>query len=113
MTTATTPVSGLQTALTLFQSASFSATMQAVEAALKARFENSDADIVAVEDVFSALAEIPGLSELGDVAAAIKLLAFIGQFTASPPNGGLFGAIIDSLNGVVRPVDNPSGAIGG
>ncbi|MGD0762107.1 MAG: hypothetical protein ABR929_02760 [Roseiarcus sp.] len=113
MTTTTTSLSEMHTALTLFQSASFSAAMQAVEAALKARFENSDADIVAVEDVFSALAEIPSLSELGDVSAAIKLLVFIGQFTVSPPNGGFFGAIVDSLNGVVRPVDNPSGAIGG
>jgi len=113
MTTATTSVSNLQTAATFLQSPSFSAAIQAVEAALKAKFENSDADLVAVEDVFSALAEIPGLSELGDVSAAIKLLAFIGQFTVSAPNGGVLGAIIDSLEGVVRPVDNPSGAIGG
>jgi hypothetical protein len=113
MTTATTSVSEMQTALTLFQSASFSAAMQAVEAALKARFENSDADIVAVEDVLSALAEVPGLTELGDVSAAIKLLMFVHEFAQPQPNGGLLGAIFDSLDDVVRPVDDPSGAIGG
>jgi hypothetical protein len=113
MSTATTSISGLQSALTLLQSSVFSAAMKAVEAAVKAKFGNFDSDAVAIEDVLSTLAEVPGLSELGDVSAGIKLLMFIHEFAAPQPNGGLVGAILDSLDGVVRPVDNPSGAIGG
>jgi len=75
------------------------------------------------EDVAGALAAV-GVPFAADADLAIMALAWIVAHGATapstaypsigaPPNGGIIGAFLDSLRGVVRPVDNPSGAIGG
>jgi hypothetical protein len=97
--------------LTMLESAEFKTTMSEIKAAWAARFGDISADEIAVEDVLALLGKIPGLSVLGELSTAIKAVVILSQFAQSPPNGGILGAFFDSVNGVVRPVDNPGGAV--
>jgi predicted DNA-binding protein len=123
MTTATTLPEEIEAGLSLLVSDSFKATATAVKTVVAERFANLDDAAVAIEDVLgeiksaATILPIPGLAEIGaiagDIDCGIKVLMILKALGGGQQNGGVFGAFADSLNGVVRPVDNPSGAIGG
>jgi hypothetical protein len=94
-----------------------------IEKAIGDHLSNFQDDALVAEDFAKALAAI-NVPFAADADLAIMAIAWIvahGDAASStaypslqpPPNGGLVGAFLDSLRGVVRPVANPSGAIGG
>jgi hypothetical protein len=121
--TATITSSELQSGLALLVSDSFKATVGAVKTVVAEKFSSLDDGAVAVEDILgdihaaASILPIPGLAEIGAIAGdidnGIKALMILKALGGGLQNGGVFGAFADSLDGVVRPVDNPSGAIGG
>jgi hypothetical protein len=91
-------------AISLAQSTGFSNALAAFKAAIAEHFADANQDAIVVEDALSLAAQIPGLSELSNLSTLIKVAMVINAAATPYPNGGVFGAFEDSINGVVRPV---------
>lgn len=95
----------------MLESDGFKAVLAQIRQAWERRFADVGEDAAVAEDILSLLGTIPGLGVLGELSTGIKVVVMLSQFVQSPPNGGVLGAFVDSLGGVVRSVDNPGGAV--
>lgn len=101
---------------------------KALKAASAAKWGDVPLDAIALDDLIILAAQlctdvsVPGAGTVlaiaklvgGAIPESAALIRFFISVGVTPQvqNGGIAGAFMDSINGVVRPVDNPGGAVG-
>lgn len=100
----------IDAAVSLIQSPKLTTAIAALKAAKTAKFGDIQLDAIGIEDWLDLGAEVPGLSDLGDISALMKVGMVLYSISSPQPGGGLFGAFAASLSGKQATVANADGS---